>query len=92
LFVNNQTTNIIYDDLGIAKIYNNIAYNNIYNTAIRYITTPSNNLVYNNYFHNDTTYTTNIDGYIDPMFVKVDTSFDNGDYRLQFCSTLQILL
>jgi len=89
---NNTFTNNVGDKFWYMEgssnvnLQNNILYNNQYTSFSNL--QLNDTLVKNNYIQNDTTNTNNLNGYLDPMFVKVDTSFELSDFRLQFCSPL----
>lgn len=91
LFVNNKSKSVLGNYNTINTWRNNIFYNNDY---INFENINYSNLVNNgnsfttNYLHNETTYSNNINGLLDPLFVKEDSIFENGNYRLQFCSPL----
>ena len=90
LFVNNVTKTILFDAYVSTDVVNNIIFDNQADSIVAqsdYMLTRDRPLRMN-YFHNDTSYSENINGYLDPMFVKYDTVFENADFRLQFCSPL----
>jgi hypothetical protein len=83
-FVNNKSNLFLHNNSGNITCKNNIFYNNeLANTSLFPINTFTHN-----YVQYDSTTANNLNGNLNPMFVKFDTTYENGDFRLQFCSPL----
>jgi len=87
-FVNNTAKSaIMVISADSLSLQNNIISNNTL-TNTDTIIGVNNVDIQKNYFQNNNSYPNNLSGNLNPMFVKYDTIFENGDFRLQFCSPL----
>ena len=78
----------MFDQYENTTITNNFLFQNDVNRNINYYLNNRTKPLQNNYFHLDSSFAENINGYLDPNIIILDSSGNNFSYRLSFCSPL----